>query len=283
MATFQNRATLTYNGQSVASNTVTGEITETLKMTKTALLPTYGDDRIVYIVTIVNSGAQPFTGLVLTDDLGAYPFGGETVYPLSYVDGSLSLFENGEPQSPPAVTADAGLTVTDVSVPANGNIVLIYAVNATGYAPRAAGEGVTNTVKATGGGVVSPLSAEATVLAEENARLSIYKSLTPNVVPENGQIAFTFVIENTGVSPADAAANVLVSDLFDPILSDLSVTLDGTPMARAAGYTYDDATGQFQTVAGAITVPAATVTQDPDTGAYTVQPGKTTLVVSGTV
>jgi hypothetical protein len=37
------------------------------------------------------------------------------------------------------------------------------------------------------------------------------------------------------------------------------------------------------TVPGQITVPAATYTQDPITGAYTVNPGVATLVVTGTI
>ena len=283
MATFSNRATLTYNGLSVASNLVTGQITEVLSVTKSALLPTYGYDPITYIVTLVNSGTQDFTGVVVTDDLGAYEFGGATVYPLSYVDNSLSAFENGTPIASPAVSTDAGLAISGVTVPAGGSVVLVYAATATEYAPRAAGEGITNTATATGGGLVAPSSAEATVLAAEEAELTIVKSVSPDVVPENGTLSYTFEIANSGTAPADAEAKVVVSDLFDPILTNLTVTLDGVPLALTTGYTYDEATGQFTTVAGAITVPAATVSQDPETGVYSVTPGSVTLVVSGTV
>ena len=48
-------------------------------------------------------------------------------------------------------------------------------------------------------------------------------------------------------------------------------------------YTYNADTGDFATVAGAITVPAATYTQDPTTGAYSVTPGSAILTVTGTV
>ena len=43
------------------------------------------------------------------------------------------------------------------------------------------------------------------------------------------------------------------------------------------------ATGLFATVEGQILVPAATYTQDPTTGAYSVSPGIATLVVTGTI
>ena len=54
-------------------------------------------------------------------------------------------------------------------------------------------------------------------------------------------------------------------------------------LSAGTGYTYDEATGQFATVPGIITVPAATYTQDPVTGEYTTTPGLATLTVTGTI
>ena len=48
-------------------------------------------------------------------------------------------------------------------------------------------------------------------------------------------------------------------------------------------YNYNEATGLFSTVPTHITVPAATYTQDPVTGAYSITPGIATLVVTGTI
>ena len=74
-----------------------------------------------------------------------------------------------------------------------------------------------------------------------------------------------------------------MTDTFDPILSNLTVALNGTPWTEGTEYTYDETTGLFATLPGGITVPAATYTQDADTGAWIVTPGVTTLVVTGTV
>lgn len=74
----------------------------------------------------------------------------------------------------------------------------------------------------------------------------------------------------------------MVTDTFDPRLSDLTVTLNGTALTAPTQYTYDAATGQFATVAGVITVPAATFTQNT-AGAYSVSPGTSTLTISGTI
>lgn len=51
----------------------------------------------------------------------------------------------------------------------------------------------------------------------------------------------------------------------------------------ASNYTYDPATGLFLTVPAAITVPAASAVQDPETGAWTVTPGSATLQITGTI
>lgn len=61
------------------------------------------------------------------------------------------------------------------------------------------------------------------------------------------------------------------------------VSYNGTAWTAGTDYTYDAATGQFATVAGNVTVPAATYTQDPTTGVWTTTPGASTLTVTGTL
>ena len=60
MATFTNFATLSYSGGTANSNTVTGELLETLAVTKTAVTDDYAaGDTITYIITLINSGTTP--------------------------------------------------------------------------------------------------------------------------------------------------------------------------------------------------------------------------------
>ena len=106
MAIFSNQATLTYNGSSTNSNIAYGEILDVLVATKTAIEGSYTPGQIVtYAVTLRNTGTAPLAGLTVTDDLGGYDFNGTTVYPLTYVAGSATLFVNGVLQAAPAVTA----------------------------------------------------------------------------------------------------------------------------------------------------------------------------------
>lgn len=283
MPTFTNRATLTYNGGATDSNTVVGNIIETLTIAKNAQTDTYTAGSVVtYVVSLVNSGNTSFTGLTVTDNLGAYSFDGQTLYPLNYVDGSLLYYVNGVLQATPTVTAGPPLTVTGISVPSGGNAILIYNAEVGNTAPLGADSTIVNTATVSGQGLAEPISASETINTSDAPDLAITKALSPTSVAENGEITYTFVISNYGNTAAVATDNLAVNDVFDPILAITSVTLDGTPIAVGTGYTYDGVTGAFSTVQGVITVPAATFIQEPD-GTYTTVPGTATLVVTGTV
>ena len=283
MATFTNKATLFYNGVSVESNTVTGELLEVLSISKIAIVDQYtAGDTVTYVISLRNTGPTALTGLTVTDDLGGYLFDATTLYPLTYVAGSLAYYVNGALQPAPTVTAGPPLSVTGLNVPAGGNALLIYEADVNSYAPLAIGSTITNTANASGGGISSSVSATETINAGEQALLTISKSLCPTVVTENGQLTYTFIIENAGNTAAVATDSIVITDTFDPILNSISVTFNGIAWAAGVNYTYDEATGQFATVAGEVTVPAATYAQNAD-GTWTVTPGVSTLTVVGTV
>ena len=283
MAVFTNFATLSYKGGTRNSNTVTGEIMETVSVQKTAVSTGYGaGDTLSYAVSLVNSGPADVSGLTVTDDLGAYELDGTVLYPLSYVDGTARLLVNGALQPAPAVTAGPPLVFSGIAIPAGGSAVLAYEADVTGYAPLAPDSEITNTVTVTGGGVSVPLTASATVESLDSADLFISKALSPCVVPANGEITYSFELTNTGNTEAGAADEVVVSDNFDPILTNISVSFNGAAWTRAVQYSYDETTGAFATLPGQITVPAASYTRNAD-GTWTVEPGTATLTVSGTI
>lgn len=284
MATFQNQATLSYNGNVTNSNVISGELLDVLSATKTAVVNSYtACDNITYIISIVNSGTTAYTGLTITDDLGAYVFGTLTLVPLTYVTGSIHLYVNGIAQTAPTVTAGPPLVISGINVPANSNVTIIYEANANQYAPLTSGATITNTATIDGGGLSSPIEVDNTATVENTAILSITKSLCPTTVSENGQITYTFTIQNSGNTAAVAGDNVVLTDTFDPILDPITVTFNGASWSDPANYSYNNTTGEFATVAGQITVPAATYTQDPITGTWIVTPGVSTLIVTGTV
>ncbi len=286
MAVFYNQATLSYNGNVTASNITTGEIIEVLSAAKDAVIDTYSPDRdTVYVISIVNAGTEDYTGLTITDDLGAYEYGEPPtqLIPLTYEEGSVNYYVNGVQQASPAVISSSPLVMTGITVPAGGNALIIYSARANSYAPLGADGTVTNTAIITGAGIFTPVTAAATVAAYNAADLSISKSLSPSTVPENGRLTYTFIIQNYGSTPAESADDIVFRDDFDPILSGITATFNGTPWTAGINYTYDQTTGQFVSNAGQITVPAAVYTQDPITGEWSVQPGTSTLEISGNI
>ncbi|MBQ1950848.1 MAG: DUF11 domain-containing protein [Clostridia bacterium] len=284
MAIFSNQATLTYNGSSTNSNIAYGEILDVLVATKTAVEGSYLPGQLVtYVVTLRNTGNAALTGLVVTDDLGGYVFNGTTVYPLTYEAGSAALFTNGVPQAAPTVTAGPPLVISDIIVPAGGDVVIVYQAMANAFADPAVGGSIDNTVTVTGDGLSAPITATETVTAETRPALTISKSITPAQVVDNDRVTYTFVIQNTGNQAVVATDNAAITDTFDPILTALTVTFNGVTWTQGLQYNYDEATGLFTTVPGQILVPAATYVQDPVTGAYTATPGIATLVVTGTI
>ena len=284
MAIFSNQATLNYKGTSTNSNIAYGEILEVLTATKTSVEGDYTPgEPVTYVVTLRNTGNATLNAISVFDDLGGYDVGGTIVYPLTYEDGSVKLFIDGVLQPAPAVVPGPPLVVNGINIPAGSDAVLIYQARANAYANPAAGGVITNTVIMTSPALNVPVSASETVEATVAPILSISKSICPAVVVDNDRVTYTFIIQNSGNQEVIATDNATVSDLFDPILTALSVSFNGVPWTEGVEYSYDEASGQFTTLPGAITVPAATYVQDPVTGEYTVTPGMSTLMITGTI
>lgn len=283
MARFTNQAQLRYGDSITNSNIAVGEILEVLSAAKTAVRSGYRqNDIITYVVSMVNSGAIALTGLTVTDNLGAYAFDTATLVPLTYVADSIKYYVNGVLQPTPTVTAGASLVISGISIPAGGDAILVYETETNAYTPLEAAATVTNTATITGGGI-TPVTIEETVTAVSAPLLTINKAVSPVPVTENGRLTYTFTIQNFGSQPVTAGTGAVITDTFDPILSDLAVTFNDTAWAATTNYTYDATTGDFATVAGQITVPAATYAQNPTTGTWAVTPGVSTLIVTGTV
>ena len=248
MASFTNFATLSYNGGTTNSNTVTGELLETLTVTKTAVVKNYAaNDKITYI---------------------------------AYVPNSVRYYVNGVLQTAPTATPEPPLVITVPNVPANGSIMLVYEAEVTAYAPLGTDGSITNTANVTDGNL--EVSASETVSTDDRAVLTISKALCPAVVTGNGQITYTFVIENTGNTEASEAERIVLTDTFDPILKNIAVTFNGAAWTAGTQYTYGETTGVFATLPGQITVPAAQYTQN-ENGTWATTPGTAEVVITGTV
>ncbi|MBQ8349705.1 MAG: hypothetical protein IJY19_08710 [Ruminococcus sp.] len=285
MATFYNQATLSYNGNVASSNITTGEIVEVLSATKTPITDTYSSDRdTAYVINLVNTGTSAFDNITVTDDLGAYSFRTPStiVVPLTYTTDSVKYFVNGVQQAEPVVTSTNPLTITGISIPAGGNASIVYSTRANQFAPLGDGASINNTATISGTGF-SDITAAAETTPENAVSLAISKSLNPATVEENGAVTYTFLIQNFGSTEATAADDIIFRDTFNPILTNLKAEFNGATWDKNTNYTYSTSTGEFTSLTGQITVPAATYTQNPTTGAWSVQPGVSTLVITGNI
>lgn len=280
MPAFTNQALLTYNNNRTAlSNIANGNIADPFVITKRAVNNDYvSNDDVTYVITITNSSAAPLINLTMTDNLGAYPYGAPPVilYPLTFV-GPVLYYINGVPQANivPTQTAPT-LILTVPSVPANGNVTLVYEVNVNQYAPLGVADSITNVVDLP---QLTQITAQETIVTEDIPQLAITKTISPDPIINNQTATYTFIIENYGNT---ASTDVVFTDTFNPILTSVAVTNDGNPMVLNTDYTYNAGTGLLTILTGHLTVPAATISQD-SSGVVTVTPGFTTVIVTGIV
>lgn len=278
MAVFTNQAKITYgNNRTALSNIATGNVVAPSTITKTAVNGNYvSNDDVTYVLTITNSSPSALTNITLTDNLGAYPFGALTLYPLTFV-GPVLYYINGIPQTniTPTQTTPT-LVMTVPSVPVNGSVTLVYEVKVNQYAPLDVGATITNEVEITD---LSGITAEDTITAENTPQLAITKTISPDPVIDNQPVTYTFIINNYGNT---ASNDAVLTDTFEPIITNITVTNDGTMLEEDEDYSYDDTFGLLTIFSGVLTVPAATFSQDIN-GVVTATPGFTTVVVTGTI
>jgi uncharacterized repeat protein (TIGR01451 family) len=286
MANFYNQATLTLGGKVLTSNVTEGELISRIRLTKNAVSTDYGlGDGIVYALTLVNEDTVAKTNITLTDNLGAYTLEGSTqvFVPLTYVEGSILYYQNGIIQPAPAVVAADTLTISGIDIPAGGNVIILYEVRANSFAPLSAGSAIFNTVTTVGDGTCEELEAAAQIPTRDEPILSIAKAICPEEVVCGNPLTYTFIVQNTGNTAVDATDNLILSDTFTPALTNIVVALNGTELAEDTAYTYDEATGAFTTLPGAVPVPAATFTRDAETGVVTTTPGVAIITVTGVI
>lgn len=283
-----NQASLTFNygtsAGTAVSNVATTTLLDPLSMSKTSVGDTYrAGENITYVISVENNGNNALTNVVITDNLGTYTLPGTTtnVTPLTYAN-SASLYVNGVYTS--AIIGNAtgnSVAFTIANLAAGANALIVYHSTVNQYAPLTTGSAIVNTASVTAAGITTPVTDSATVSITDTANVSILKEMSPNPVSDGDTLTYTFTINNYGNIPA---TEVVLTDTFSPAPSLIAVTVGGQ-MIPSSDYTY---TGGVLTLPGAgsaftMTVPAATITQDPTTGIVTTNPGILVVTVTGTI
>ena len=283
-----NRATVNYRYGTV-SDTAVSNVTSTvlngpLNIEKNSLTSTYRfGSLITYLITVSNPSSNLAGAVTVTDNLGSFVSNGNTITPLTFV-GPASLFINGEYVSDitPIISANR-IRFTLNSIPAGGNVQIMYQARVNNTAPLGLDACITNTSTVTficDCPCETPASDSHTVCAEEYADVRITKSVCPNPVICGDELTYVIDVYNYGTIPA---TNVILTDTFVPPLTDISVTVDGV-LIPATDYDYIGGTLTLPNETGdEITIPAATFSIDSETGEVLVEPGHVQIIITGTI
>lgn len=115
----------------------TGGQEEVLSATKTCIgAPCGSGNHITCIISIVNSGDNQYTGLSVEDDMSADTCDASVCYSLSYVRGTVRYFVNGVLQAAPLILEGPPLVISGITVPAEGNVTVVYEAAVSEYAPQ---------------------------------------------------------------------------------------------------------------------------------------------------
>lgn len=273
-----------YNNQSATavSNIASAVLNDTLGVEKVSLENVYRlGDEITYVITVTNDGSSALTNVSVTDDLGAYTVGTQTVTPLAYT-GPAILFIDGvyNGNITPAVAAD-GISFNIAALSAGSVAQIIYKATVNNFAPLGAGAQVTNTVTVTANGINAPVSDSNTITVGDYADVTVTKSMTPSDIVDGDVLTYTFVINNYGNTEA---TDIVLTDAFDPAPENITVQINGAAVP-ATDYSYVNGVLTLPTTPGSteLSLPPATIMQDPVTGEVTVTPSSLTVTVIGAI
>ena len=280
-----NQANVAFNYGNVAgsatSNIATTTLLDPLAAEKRSVGATYrAGERITYTVSVVNNGNTTLQNVTITDNLGAYAAGTQIYTPLTYA-GDAVLYVNGAYVSAIEGTiGENGVVFVIPTLAPGANALVVYPADVNSFAPLTEGSAIVNTATVTAQGITTPVSATNTITVEDYANITIVKEMSPDPVSDGDVLTYTFTIRNFGNTPA---TDVVLTDNFGPAPASITVTVGGE-IVPATDYTYEN--GLLTLPTGeelSMTVPAATVTQDPATGEVTVTPGTLVITVSGTI
>jgi len=282
-----NQATLNYRygdelSVTTVSNIASATLNGSLDINKTSLNDGYRFDEVLtYVINLNNTGAA-ISNITVTDDLGTYQFNGNSYTPLTYT-GTAQLFVNG--------VLSGGLTVNTVgnnlvfsidSLPANSDAQIIYQVRVNGFADIECGSVITNTATTQCNCLCNILSESSnSLVAECYADVRIFKSICPNPIICGEEVSYIIDIYNYGNIDAE---DVVLTDTFNPILTDISVYANGVLIPQGE-YSYINGVLTFPAPGSdyELIVPAATFTRNMQTGEYMINPGHLQITVSGNI
>lgn len=276
--------TFEYGTQSgtAISNTANIVLEDTLSISKSCLMNDYFlADNIVYSVSITNNSALPISKVRIKENLGTYKIntGSVSVTPLSYAN-SFEYYINGVRQ----ITADPKIYSDKIifdagTIPPISTALLFYTVKVTDKAPLKSKSFIENKTFITSSLSEKSFEASHTINVRDSAEIRIIKQIRTSKIISDGGIGYGLLIYNYGNTDA---TNVAIKDNLISEISAIKITVNSRQL-DFGDFSYRSGTLQIPSYGTetAISVPAATFSQDEVSGRVNVTPGYTEIAVEG--
>lgn len=285
MPTIENFATVRYTSGGVETTTVSNiaqiDLASSVTFDKRTIGTTYSEgDTVTYIMTVSNTSSTPLNTVSITDNLGTFAYQTGNLTPLTYVGPAILLVDGQDASANLTVDSSdpAQLVFTIPALAAGATANIIYTARVNEFAPLELDSAIVNEATLTTDSDCADGSASATVTVAPAADVSIFKQMSPNPVVCGDTVTYTIRLYNYGNIDAE---NVQLTDVFDPIPTNITVSRNGV-LLEGTAYTYVNGTLTVPATP-TDTIPAATFTRDAATGEVVVTPGTVEYVITGVI
>lgn len=267
----------------INNTTATATMSKSMDISITSLEKDYYIDKpITYLITIVNNGTKT-NPLTLKCNLGTYKrkSGGKNIIvtPLSY-SGQSHLYINGVFKS--QITPEIKTNEIVFSLPPiaeKSNLLLIYKTGVNTFAPLELNSKIKTIISAKLSETENLLETSHTIPVAEKADIKISKSIVPQMFSQGETLSYNISIYNYGNASAE---NIKITDTFEPPPILTSIKINEKEISPL-DYSYTDGIFNLPTYGSGlkISVPHAKFETNENTGATSVLPSVTNVVVSG--
>lgn len=285
-----NTASLTFQYGSqkgyVSSNVAVTTLQDLLTASKSSLGDSYSQNsEISFIISINNNNTDTIKNIKVQEDLGTYCLGQEicdaSFTPLSYVGPSL-LYIGGTFSSNIEPRISNGKLIFEIqSIPARSNALIFYKTITNNFSPLTSGSQITTTATISSENTSNILTASTSITVKDEADIRIIKNMNPNPILSGEKITYNFSLYNYGNTEA---TNVTLNDTFAPAPNAVNVYLNSQELSPS-DFSYANGTLTIPSYNSdtSISIPAANFIQDTITGLISIEPGITSIMVTGQI
>lgn len=257
-----------------------------LTVSKISLGESYSQNsEITFVISINNNNNSVIKNIKIQDDMGTYCLGQDicdaSFAPLTYIGPSI-LYIGGAFSANIEPKISNGKILFEISnIPSRSNALIIYKTAANNFAPLSSGSRIISTISISADEISKTITDSSTLNVIDEADIRIIKNMNPNPVLTGEKITYNFSLYNYGNTEA---TNVVLNDTFTPAPDTVNVYLNSQELSILDfSYTNSALTIPSYNSNVSISIPAANFIQDNVTGLISIEPGTTSIIVTGQI